>query len=339
MKTTVKTTAKTTLAVIVFGSMFATIVPAKAAGAYPVTSPNQDIEIRGNDGASYDLDTVTRTTVDNSSAITALQNNKADRADTVNNATFNLYQQSQVNKDTSQDMGIGANATAISDEATTRAAADANQQAQITANKDAQDQVNHAFLNQNIQQDGRLTALENAPKPTNGVDGAKGDKGDTGAAGTNGKDGKDGKDGANGVTTTITQVDTATQAKVAANTAAISSTSNQAAGVAQDLQDAKKVFSQQQANTNAQFKSLRDEVDSNKKEARSGAASAIAIASMPQVEAGQNVMFSAGVGSFKDEQAVSVGASFHAGAATVKTGVSTSTNNDFALGAGVGFGF
>ncbi|WP_407220818.1 YadA-like family protein [Enterobacter sp. CPE_E1214] len=163
--------------------------------------------------------------------------------------------------------------------------------------------------------------------------------GKDGATGTAGANGKDGKDGANGVTTTITQVDTATQAKVAANTAAISSTSNQAAGVAQDLQDAKKVFSQQQANTNAQFKSLRDEVDSNKKEARSGAASAIAIASMPQVEASQNVMFSAGVGSFKDEQAVSVGASFHAGAATVKTGVSTSTNNDFALGAGVGFGF
>ncbi|MBO4150441.1 YadA C-terminal domain-containing protein [Enterobacter ludwigii] len=318
MKTIVKTTAKTTLAVIVFGSMFAAVVPAKAA-AFPVTSDTDGITIIGQQGAGYDLDKIATMTVDHDSAITTLQNGKADKMEVAN-------MQGEINT-------INSNAN---QETANRVTADQQLQGEITQNKDAQDQVNHAFLNQNIQQDGRLSALENAPKPKDGVDGAKGDKGDTGATGANGKDGKD---GANGVTTTITQVDTATQAKVAANTAAISSTSNQAAGVAQDLQDAKKVFSQQQANTNAQFKSLRDEVDSNKKEARSGAASAIAIASMPQVEAGQNVMFSAGVGSFKDEQAVSVGASFHAGAATVKTGVSTSTNNDFALGAGVGFGF
>lgn len=179
----------------------------------------------------------------------------------------------------------------------------------------------------------------------------KGDKGDTGAtgatgvqgiAGVNGNDGKDGKDGINGkdgVTTTVTQLDAATQAKVAKNSQAITTTSGQAASVAQDLKDAKAFFSQQQASNNAQFKSLHDEVDSNKKEARSGAASAVAIASMPQVEAGQTVMFSAGVGSFKDEQAMSVGASFHAGVATVKAGISDSTNNDFAMGAGVGIGF
>ncbi|MBG0549540.1 YadA C-terminal domain-containing protein [Enterobacter hormaechei] len=49
---------------------------------------------------------------------------------------------------------------------------------------------------------------------------------------------------------------------------------------------------------------------------------------------------SAGVGSFKDEQAVSVGASFHVGSNTiVKAGVSDSTNNDLAMGAGIGIGF
>ncbi|MEP9036313.1 YadA C-terminal domain-containing protein, partial [Enterobacter hormaechei] len=68
--------------------------------------------------------------------------------------------------------------------------------------------------------------------------------------------------------------------------------------------------------------------------------SAVAIASMPQVEKEQAVMFSAGVGSFKDEQAVSVGASFHVGSNTiVKAGVSDSTNNDLAMGAGIGIGF
>lgn len=114
----------------------------------------------------------------------------------------------------------------------------------------------------------------------------------------------------------------------------------QSANVAKDLQDAKQFFNQQQASSNSQFKNLKDEVDDNKKESRSGAASAIAIASMPQVQTGQQVMFSAGVGTFKNEQALSVGASFHAGDATViKAGVSDSTNNDFAMGAGIGIGF
>lgn len=197
----------------------------------------------------------------------------------------------------------------------------------------------------------RIETLENMPKPLNGIDGkngidgAKGEKGDAGAqgvAGANGKDGVNGKDGKDGLTTTLTkkEVDTATQAKVAANAKAIATTATQSATVAEDLQDAKSFFIQQQANSSAQFKSLKDEVDGNKKEARSGAASAIAIASMPQVEAGQKVMFSAGVGSFKDEQALSVGASFHAGEhAVIKAGISDSTNNDLAMGAGVGIGF
>ena len=119
-----------------------------------------------------------------------------------------------------------------------------------------------------------------------------------------------------------------------------SAAAQQSASVEKDLQDAKQSFAQQQSASNSQFKNLKDEVDDNKKESRSGAASAIAIASMPQVQVGQQVMFSAGVGTFKNEQALSVGASFHAGDATViKAGVSDSTNNDFAMGAGIGIGF
>ena len=91
--------------------------------------------------------------------------------------------------------------------------------------------------------------------------------------------------------------------------------------------------------TNAQFGALKNEVEENQKEARSGSAAAVAIASMPQVEQAQTVMFSAGAGTFKSESAVSVGASFHAGNAIVKTGFSTTTNDDFAVGAGVGIGF
>lgn len=210
--------------------------------------------------------------------------------------------------------------------------------AQVQAQSNAADTV----------QNNRLTTLENQPKPkdgvdgTNGKDGAKGDKGDS-IKGDEGKDGANGANGANGkdgITTTITKVDTATQAKVASNSHAIADTARQSANVAKDLQDAKQFFNQQQTNSNAQFNSLKDQVENNQKEARSGAASAVAIASMPQVEVGQSLMFSAGVGSFKDEQALSVGASFHAGDRTViKAGVSDSTNNDLAMGAGVGIGF
>uniref|UniRef100_UPI003CF41265 hypothetical protein n=1 Tax=Enterobacter cloacae complex sp. 280C5 TaxID=3395861 RepID=UPI003CF41265 len=173
----------------------------------------------------------------------------------------------------------------------------------------------------------RLTALENTPKPTNGVDGkdgvdgkngidgkdgatgAQGLKGDTGAQGIAGKDGAPGvkgekgdkgdsikgdkgdtgakgdkgdagKAGSNGITTTITkkEVDTKTINLVK------SLDTTETTAQAKDLKAAQQVFAQAQANTNSQFKSLKDEVDSNKKEARSGAASAVAITSMPRVK-------------------------------------------------------
>lgn len=225
-------------------------------------------------------------------------------------------------------------------------------------------------------QDTRLTALENAPKPTNGKDGidgvdghdghdghdgaqgVKGDKGDTGAQGVAGANGKDGADGKDGVTTTVTQiqVDTATQKQVAANSRQVSNNSQQvqtnALSIAANTQalsaNTQQTATQQRSvSDNSQrisklensFSSLKEHVEGNKKEARSGSAAAVAIASMPQVNASQSVMFSAGVGQFKNASALAVGASFNAGAATVKAGISTTTNDDFAAGAGIGFGF
>lgn len=220
----------------------------------------------------------------------------------------------------------------------------------------------------------RITALENQPTPKDGIDGKNGIDGKDGATGAqgvqgvagkdgadgkngidgkagkggvdgkngvNGKDGKnglngkDGVNGKNGVTTTITkkEVDTKTINLV-------KSLNTQTTAQAKDLKDAQQVFAQAQSSSNAQFKNLKDEVDDNKKEARGGVASAVAIASMPQVEKDQAMMFSAGVGSFKNEQAISVGASFHVGEHTViKGGISDSTNNDLAMGAGIGIGF
>lgn len=247
---------------------------------------------------------------------------------TLTTDAMNTAMQSQVNTDSINNLQTQINTNA----STSAGMATDEVNKRVAADNDLQNQING--INQQAK-----SGVFNGKDGIDGKDGTTGAQGAQGIAGANGSDGKDGINGKDGVTTTVTQLDAVTQAKVAKNSQAITTTSGQAASVAQDLKDAKSFFSQQQASNNAQFKSLHDEVDSNKKEARSGAASAVAIASMPQVEAGQTVMFSAGVGSFKDEQAMSVGASFHAGVATVKAGISDSTNNDFAMGAGVGIGF
>ncbi|KYQ74478.1 hypothetical protein AX755_00865 [Enterobacter sp. SENG-6] len=148
----------------------------------------------------------------------------------------------------------------------------------------------------------------------------------------NGRDGRPGKDG---VTTIITRNVTDTAAVKQINTL-----TTQTAGQAQELNAARQMLIQQQKSSNAQFKSFKDDVDDNKKESRSGIAGAVAIASMPQVERDQTFMVSAGAGTFHDESAVAVGASFHAGEhAIVKAGVTTTTNNDYAVGAGIGLGW
>lgn len=371
-----KSLNKSVIAVFVMGNVFASMANAADVNVNlndNVNNPGTFIQIQGTDNTAYNLDNIKASNVQQDGQIYNLQGDIAKANIAINNAQDTAN--TAVNKADAAQAGVDANTQFITtlnqkidDNKAGQSITDSKQDILIneTGNKantalqgvvkngtDIIDLQNQSKLQGSVlaNHDQRITSLENAPKPTNGVDGKDGAKGDTGATGATGKDGldgkngrdgingKDGNNGKDGVTTTINKVDMVTQIKVAANAAAIASTSTQTASVAQDLQDAKKVFSQQQANTNAQFKSLRDEVDGNKKEARSGAASAIAIASMPQVEAGQKVMFSAGAGSFKDEQAVSVGASFHAGAATVKAGVSSSTNNDFALGAGVGFGF
>lgn len=74
----------------------------------------------------------------------------------------------------------------------------------------------------------------------------------------------------------------------------------------------------QQINTlNNHFSSLKNEVEDNRKDANAGIASAIAIASQPQVKTGDLMMVSAGAGTFNGESAVSVGTSFNAGTHTV----------------------
>lgn len=168
--------------------------------------------------------------------------------------------------------------------------------------------------NVNKVQDNRLHSLENAPKPTNGVDG------------------KDGKDG---VTTTVThmQVDAATQTKVANNTQAVTAT-------AQELQATKQTLQAMNNNTNQQFKSLHDEVDNNKKQANAGISGAMAMAGLPQVQTNQHVMFSAGGASYNNESALAVGASVNFSSHVIaKVSFSDDTANNMGASVGVGMGF
>lgn len=106
-----------------------------------------------------------------------------------------------------------------------------------------------------------------------------------------------------------------------------------ASGDAQTLQ-------QSQDYTNHKFSDLKSQVDDNKKQAAAGSASAMAQANIPQVQESQQFAIGAGIGGYDSENALSVGASFHAGRATiVKMSVSNDTQSNFGYGAGVSVGW
>ncbi|HHA1276176.1 TPA: YadA-like family protein [Enterobacter hormaechei subsp. xiangfangensis] len=171
-----------------------------------------------------------------------------------------------------------------------------------------------------------------------GMKGDKGDKGDTGAqgiAGRNGRDGVDGHNGKDGVTTTVTQrqLDTATQAKVAKNSLAVTAAT-------QDLQATRQTLQAMNTTTSQQFKSLRDEVDNNKKQANAGISGAMAMAGLPQVQTNQRIMFSAGGATYNGESALAVGASVNFNSHVIaKVSFSDDTANNMGASVGIGMGF
>lgn len=122
---------------------------------------------------------------------------------------------------------------------------------------------------------------------------------------------------------------TAAQTVAPATQAALTSTQRQADS-----------NSQQIAKLNGDVKQLNHEMQDNQKEARAGVAGVAAMANIPTVRRDETVMFGAGVGGFKGESALAVGASVNVSDHTaVKFGVSDSTNGDVSYGAGVGIGF
>ena len=159
----------------------------------------------------------------------------------------------------------------------------------------------------------------------------KGDTGAQGIAGRNGRDGVDGHNGKDGVTTTVTQrqLDTAIQAKVAKNSLAVTAAT-------QDLQATRQTLQAMNTTTSQQFKSLRDEVDNNKKQANAGISGAMAMAGLPQVQTNQRVMFSAGGATYNGESALAVGASVNF---IAKVSFSDDTANNMGASVGIGMGF
>ncbi|WP_226790022.1 YadA C-terminal domain-containing protein [Rahnella sikkimica] len=102
----------------------------------------------------------------------------------------------------------------------------------------------------------------------------------------------------------------------------------------------KQVLSDSESYTNQKFSDLKSQVDDNKKEAAAGSASAMAQANIPQVQESQQFAVGAGIGGYDSENALSVGASFHAGQATiVKMTVSDDSQSNVGYGAGVSVGW
>lgn len=306
-----------------------------------VTNSGTFIQIQGTNNTAYNLDNMKAENATQDGQIYNLQGDRDRMQDEINvsknNISTNTADISSLQTTVSQVDQDAKLAGALADTANTKG--DVALKGVLT-NGTA---ITH-IETVNAVQDSRLLALENAPKPTNGVDGkdgAKGDKGDTGAqgvAGINGRDGtngKDGQDGKNGVMTTVTrtQVDTATQAKVATNSQAITAK-------AQELQATKQTLQALNNNTNQQFRSLREEVDNNKKEANAGISGAMAMAGLPQAQTNQRVMFSAGGATYNGESALAVGASVNFNEHMVgKVSFSDDTANNMGASVGVGIGF
>ncbi|MBT1915525.1 YadA-like family protein [Enterobacter hormaechei subsp. xiangfangensis] len=93
-------------------------------------------------------------------------------------------------------------------------------------------------------------------------------------------------------------------------------------------------------NISQQFKSLRDEVDKNKKQANAGISGAMAMAGLPQVQTNQRVMFSAGGATYNGESALAVGASVNFNSHVIaKVSFSDDTANNMGASVGIGMGF
>ncbi len=200
---------------------------------------------------------------------------------------------------------------------------------------------------------GRIQLLEDEPKPmdgkngldgtngTNGKDGADGKDGQNGVNGNDGAAGKDGQNGANGKDGAVGATGAAglngtdhhNDAVIQKNTTAVSQNT-------QRLSNQEMRISTLASQDNQEFANLKAEVDSNQSRSDAGIAGVAAMANIPQVQESQQFAMGAGVGGYGSENAVAVGASFHATQNTiVKLTVSNDTQHNFGWGAGTSYGW
>ncbi|EMJ3153822.1 YadA-like family protein [Yersinia enterocolitica] len=182
---------------------------------------------------------------------------------------------------------------------------------------------------------GRIQLLEDEPKPMDGKNGLDGTNGKDGADGKDGQNGANGKDGAVGATgaTGLNGTDHHNDAVVQKNTAAVSQNT-------QRLSNQEMRISTLASQDNQEFANLKAEVDNNQSRSDAGIAGVAAMANIPQVQESQQFAMGAGVGGYGSENAVAVGASFHATQNTiVKLTVSNDTQHNFGWGAGTSYGW
>ncbi|ENA3447779.1 YadA C-terminal domain-containing protein [Yersinia enterocolitica] len=185
---------------------------------------------------------------------------------------------------------------------------------------------------------GRIQLLEDEPKPIDGKDGLNGTNGTNGKDGADGKDGQNGangKDGAVGATGAagLNGTDHHNDVVVQKNTAAVSQNT-------QRLSNQEMRISTLASQDNQEFANLKAEVDNNQSRSDAGIAGVAAMANIPQVQESQQFAMGAGVGGYGSENAVAVGASFHATQNTIiKLTVSNDTQHNFGWGAGTSYGW
>lgn len=189
-----------------------------------------------------------------------------------------------------------------------------------------------------------------------GVAGERGEKGDKGDTGASGKDGQNGKDADMSLVNANTQaIATETEerkagdisgqlridqanANIEANRQASAATNKRVSDNTAAIANHETRITSLEQRTSKGFSDLKRQIDDNRKEANAGIAGVAAIASVPQVTANQDFSVGAGVGFRGGEQAVAVGFSGRV-TENVVTKVAVSTDTQNGWTVGAGMSY
>ncbi|HFU2857286.1 TPA: YadA-like family protein [Enterobacter cloacae] len=129
-------------------------------------------------------------------------------------------------------------------------------------------------------------------------------------------------------------------ARIAAQKVEQAKTNRAVANHTAQLSNHEARISDLEASTNSGFKDLKNQIESNRKDANAGIAGVAAMANIPQVTDSQQFSFGAGVGARDGQEAVAVGFSARVSENVVtKAAISSDTQNGWTMGAGVSYGW